>query len=443
VPPEGVDSAVYGRLARLLDAGDDAALAEIIALMDTDDEALKAQAVRGVVQYFPARALGVFEAMSVSESPRLRIASAYGLGLLTEGDTLPVLLGLLRDPEKKVRRGAYDSLGRPFLAAGRSAVNLAGGVSDHVAEESLAAIARVRAAVLAEVLSDDPPPGLHALHLLETMADPQTAEALVAAYGRGKRGEEASLARLIGRMQQANRNWLGRPVVPPMQEAALTLEVYDPERDRTRTQQLRLTPAILEVARRRVGTSERCMRLPLPLDALVVVPQLLAPEAASGQGPRVQVRYRPADRDFAFGLGAFGSFTWISRLPVAQAVVTVERKRAIPLEERLLDETGNVVASIAYSDWEQAGPSAWFPGRVTIEVPSVVIADAHRHVRYDLDFQLVQGLWTLRQADVFELGLGSKAREALRASARVTEAVVRPPVPTAATAGAGPRAGAP
>jgi hypothetical protein len=415
------------RLAEILAAGDEAAIPELLSLVRTDDEVFQKNVVMGLVQHFPRQALGVLEALSQDGDAGVRASAAHGLGHVTVGDVVPALVRALRDPERRVRRGALYSLTRPAVEGSLSALKIAGGAEFSPGPETMSALARNRSAVLAEVLSATPPPGEEAWRAIADLADEPAARALVGHFARNLPAAERRLGALLPRLQAANRVWLGRPVDPPLREATLTLVVDNVFTGAARSRPLRLTPVAMQLARRRGEHLERGSALPLPLDGLVVVPQAGSPRAESAKSGQTLLRYRPLSPSYDIGFGTLSTFAWLSKLRPSEAVVTIEDRRAIPLREDLLDASGERIARVTYSDWTRAGRDAWVPLRLSIDVAASEIADATRHLRYDLEFQLVQGLWVLEQGSVVEL---EGAGETLRARIRVADLSVTPLEPS-------------
>ncbi|MCI0651995.1 MAG: hypothetical protein L0Z55_08930 [Planctomycetes bacterium] len=379
---------------------------------EQEDDKLRSKIMRGLLSTFPEDAFDVCSYLVLRGNENQQMSGLYGFAMVDHPDQPSMVLPYIAHPNPRLRQAAAYALITPVAILSNAAEHMVvnGKLPDDVDEEMIAERfrrhERSRRMVFAEICKYDLDVPEEIFNYVRRYATYEDARTLVEHYAASVPEEERPVAEMILKMFEANRRWLGRPAPIPATRVAYDFHMFNVMANKGKDFPLQFSQKELDMLRGKENHLDRATKLALSVDNLLTYPQLCRPEMEEEEGGEARLRYQiPLRATLSLGSGAMNIHYWVGRAEGASdATVVVDVERFVPLEETLRDDSGATVATVAYQDYTEIEPGAWVPMKMAIDCLRVPQGEQEtRHMRFAAEFQIVEGIWLLRDFTASEV----------------------------------------
>ena len=387
---------------RLLEYRDPALLPLLREALGEEDRALRVRITTGILRSFPELAPNFFFALCDDPSEARKEAAVFAVGSLDDPRTLPMLLSLIDHKNATLSEAAARSL----LNRGRQAVNSAysrvtGGRSPH--PEKLKKIFRDTArGVTEELLSTGREGELRRL-LFQKYAGADAARR--AREGFAKAHLDDPVAAKLMELGTRVATWTPRPSLPGPGTLHYSIHIQNVFVNSDRTVEIQVGDEDFRSLQYWSYFLDRAVRLELPIDHLLVDPELCSPRLTSESDTHT-IHYRLPERtSLHVGVGILNIAYWSGAIEGARDVaLVVDTKSGFPRSETVTDAEGVVQYVAEYLDPAEVRDGSFAPRLIRVAMPHAKIGARTLSMRYEFRFAIHEGVWRLDGGESYAIG---------------------------------------
>ncbi len=423
----------------LLGTGDLQALSILRDALSGEDRELRIRITTGIFRVFPLEAPELFFSLVDDSNLYRREAALFAIATLDDPRVLPILIAALDSKEKTLGEAAARALAGRGREAFNAAYTRAYGGGRPISPTLRKILAETRIAVFSEVIRSGADDVRRALR--DRFADASGARRLREAYRDAHLDDPAAAKLVVLGMRLAP--WCPRASLLPGTHLGYTIQLGNVFVGSEKKVEISVDDIDFSAMHFWRYSLDRAVTLLLPLDELFLDPSCCAPTWIDGEEPGTSpiLSYRLPERTkLACGIGILNIAFWQGSTHEGRDVLlTLDKATGLPREERVTDVAGELVMSVEYGGWLDLPGGASAPSTIRVDLPRATIGANVVRMRYELRFQIIEGVWILEKADAVAL---VEEGEELRATASLSSISVTRKEPDSAAPPSGEPEGA-